>query len=189
MKLLSSVLLLAYSLHAGADELAMLTESTRAQVLPLLPKVAAMMKHTVQQEGTAAAIPVCKDKAPALIDAKSRELGWQMRRVSLKPRNPDRATADAWEMRQLADFDVRAASGEAVRPMEVGEVVTGDDGKRSFRYMKAIPVGAVCLQCHGATEGLAPELSAAIAKSYPEDRATGYRLGQIRGALSVRRPL
>jgi hypothetical protein len=49
--------------------------------------------------------------------------------------------------------------------------------------MRAIPTDAVCLTCHGAT--LAPELAAAIRRDYPDDAATGFSQGQLRGAFSV----
>ena len=47
----------------------------------------------------------------------------------------------------------------------------------------------VCQTCHGPADSLSPELKAALAKDYPHDQATGYVAGEIRGALSVTRPL
>jgi len=162
---------------------------TRKQALPVLPKVVGMMKETVAAEGAVGAIPVCKEKAPQLLKSRAAELGWQMRRVSLKSRNPERGTPDVWEARQLADFNIRAASGEKPDTLEVGEIVTRDDGTKAFRYMRALPVAQVCLACHGDPATMGPELKAQLATSYPQDRATGYSLGQIRGALTVTRPL
>jgi hypothetical protein len=52
--------------------------------------------------------------------------------------------------------------------------------------MRAIPTDALCLTCHGKT--LAPDLAAAIARNYPGDQATGFELGQLRGAFSVTWP-
>ena len=49
--------------------------------------------------------------------------------------------------------------------------------------MRAIPTEALCLTCHGET--LAPELAAAIAREYPNDQATGFKLGELRGAFRV----
>ena len=53
--------------------------------------------------------------------------------------------------------------------------------------MKAIPTGAVCLNCHGTK--IAPEVSQALAGLYPEDRATGFNEGDIRGAFVVTRKI
>ena len=51
--------------------------------------------------------------------------------------------------------------------------------------MKAIPAGAVCLTCHG--NDIDPELKAQIDAFYPEDRATGFKLGALRGAFTISR--
>ena len=55
--------------------------------------------------------------------------------------------------------------------------------------MKALPVSDVCLKRHGPVDGLDAGLKAELAKTYPLDQATGYDKGQIRGALTVKRPL
>jgi hypothetical protein len=49
--------------------------------------------------------------------------------------------------------------------------------------MKAIPVGQVCLTCHGSD--IAPELRTEINTYYPEDMATGFELGELRGAFTI----
>ncbi|QID19332.1 DUF3365 domain-containing protein [Nitrogeniibacter mangrovi] len=166
-----------------------LMSQTRQQVVPVLPKVVAMMRSTVKAEGAAGAIPVCREKAPALMKERAAALGWQIRRVSLKTRNPERGTPDVWEARQLAEFNLRAAAGEQPGAIEAGEIVTRPDGRQAYRYMKALPVAQVCLNCHGEAASLPADLKAALARNYPQDRATGYQLGEIRGALTVIRPL
>ena len=72
--------------------------------------------------------------------------------------------------------------------METSEIVQTPEG-RVFRYMKALPIQEACLTCHGDAAKLTPELKDKLAKLYPKDQATGYELGQIRGALTVKRPL
>jgi hypothetical protein len=58
-----------------------------------------------------------------------------------------------------------------------------------FRYMKALPIQEACLNCHGDPAAVSADLKAKLAKLYPGDQATGYKLGAIRGALTVKRPL
>ncbi len=186
-KILPMTLLLA-ALPVFAQDLAALTAETKKTVLPVVPKVVSAMQDAVAEKGVAGAIPVCKEQAPELIKAKRQETGWDIRRVSLKTRNAERGTPDLWEVRQLADFNIRAANGEKIETLEKSEVVT-IDGKPVFRYMKALPVGDVCLKCHGAAESFEAGLKAKLAESYPHDQATGYSKGQIRGALTVKRPL
>jgi hypothetical protein len=97
-------------------------------------------------------------------------------------------TPDAWEQRTLADFDARVARGEKPDALEAAEIVSEPQG-RYFRYAKALPVAGLCLNCHGQAENVPAGVRERLAKEYPHDRATGYREGQIRGAISVKRPL
>lgn len=97
-----------------AQDLDALKADTRKNALPVLPKVVAMMQETVAEKGPIEAIPVCKEKAPQLLKEQSAKTGWEMRRVSLRTRNPERGTPDVWEARQLADFNIRAANGEKI---------------------------------------------------------------------------
>lgn len=188
MKPLLALGLMAAALPAFAHDLAALTAETKKAVLPVVPQVVAAMQEAVSTQGVADAIPVCKEKAPQLIQAKRKETGWDIRRVSLKTRNGERATPDLWEVRQLADFNIRAANGEKPETLEKSEIVTLD-GKPVLRYMKALPAGDVCLKCHGPSETLDPALKAKLTTLYPNDQATGYHKGEIRGALTVKRPL
>jgi hypothetical protein len=180
--------LLLASLPAFAQDIAALTAETKQAVLPVVPKVVGAMQEAVAARGVAGAIPVCKELAPSLIQEKRRETGWDIRRVSLKTRNAGRATPDAWEARQLADFNIRAGNGEKPETLEKSEIVQ-IDGKPVFRYIKALPTADVCLKCHGPSETLDAGLKATLAESYPHDQAIGYSKGQIRGGLTVKRPL
>ena len=188
MKALLPAALLIAALPALAQDVATLTAETKKTVLPVVPKVVAAMQEAVAEKGVAGAIPVCKEQAPALIKEKRQETGWDIRRVSLKTRNAERGTPDLWEVRQLADFNIRAANGEKVETLETGEVVT-ENGKQVYRYIRAIPVGDVCLKCHGPVDKVDASLKSQLARSYPHDMAYGYEKGQIRGALTVKRPL
>jgi hypothetical protein len=174
---------------AWAQDEASLLADTRKTALPVLPKVVQAMQTAIQEQGPIGAIPVCKEKAPQLLQEMRQQTGWDIRRVSLKTRNPATGTPDAWEARKLADFDIQVANGAKAQEIEVGEIIVASDGKRSYRYMKALPVAEVCVACHGPAESLPADLKAALAKDYPHDRATGYSPGQVRGALTVIRPL
>jgi hypothetical protein len=53
--------------------------------------------------------------------------------------------------------------------------------------MKAIPTGKVCLTCHGSNIKL--NLRTRINELYPEDKAYGFEIGDIRGAFTIQIPL
>jgi hypothetical protein len=47
----------------------------------------------------------------------------------------------------------------------------------------------MCLTCHGEKAKIPPAAQATIAREYPDDRATGFSVGDVRGAVGVRIPL
>lgn len=188
MKYILPISLAVFAFPALSQDIVALTADTKKTVMPVVPKVVSAMQKAVADKGVAGAIPVCKEEAPALIKEKRQETGWDIRRVSLKTRNAERGTPDLWEVRQLADFNIRAAQGEKPETIEKSEIVTLN-GKQVFRYMKALPVGDVCMNCHGPVEALDAGLKAKLNENYPHDQATGYSKGEIRGALTVKRPL
>ena len=135
----------------------------------------------MQSGGPTAAIEVCNTRAPAIAESVSLEQGVEIGRVSLKNRNPDNS-ANEWQAAVLMDFQNRVDSGEDAAGLSWQETAeTG--GGAEYRFMKAIPTGAVCLACHGKV--LAPEVAAQIESLYPEDKATGFSEGDLRGAFVV----
>lgn len=168
---------------ANAGDDAMLGEARKvATTLP--PKLLAALQQEISKSGPEGAILVCKDMAPKMAGEISRQTGWKIKRVSLKARNDARAIPDAWEKAALEDFDKRAAAGEPPAQLEKGEKVDNE-----YRYVKALPVQPLCLSCHGPVDQLTPAVKSALAQHYPNDLATGYSVGQIRGAISVSKPL
>jgi hypothetical protein len=135
--------------------------------------------------GPEQALTVCRDMAPEIATRTATQTGWQVGRSSLKPRNGQHVP-DSWEKQVLENFAAAQARGEDPGSLEFHEVVTVD-GQQVLRYMKAIPTGKLCLRCHG--RDIDPATAAKIAELYPEDQATGFAEGDIRGAFTLRRAL
>lgn len=172
------------SFPSVADEAPWVGEARKiASAMP--PKLLGVLKEEIHNGGPESAISVCREKAPQMAKAASEQSGWNIRRVSLKNRNP-KATPDAWENAVLEEFDRRAASGENPISLEKSEVVTEGDHKTQ-RYMKALPTQDLCLSCHGATEAMTAAVREQLSKHYPDDKATGYAAGQIRGAITLKK--
>ena len=53
--------------------------------------------------------------------------------------------------------------------------------------MKALPMQPICLGCHGVPESLKPEVTEKLQALYPTDKGVGYAVGQIRGAMTLRK--
>jgi hypothetical protein len=135
--------------------------------------------------GPANALSVCRTRAPEIARATAAGTPWRIGRTSLRARNPSNAP-DAWEAGRLEEFRARLAAGEALAALESYEVVEVE-GRPTFRYMKAIGVASPCLACHGSA--LKPDVAAKLKELYPDDRAVGFAVGQLRGAFTLSRPL
>ncbi len=158
----------------------------RAAVAELGSDLKVALRKGLQEGGPAAALDVCHTQAPGIAAGIGEREGMEVGRTSLKPRNPDNAP-DAWETAVMTRFAADKAAGAGPRELQKWEVVEGPDGGRLFRYMKAIPTQPLCLKCHGSS--LAPEVRSRLAELYPSDQATGFALGDLRGAFSVTMPL
>jgi hypothetical protein len=180
-----AVLVTPAGAQTGADDL---LASSRAVSAQLVQQLGVQLKQELARGGPEGAIGVCSEAAPAIAGQLSRQTGARVARVSLKTRNPLLGTPDAWEQAVLADFDRRAGAGEAPESLEFSETVTEPQG-RYFRYMKAIPVQPLCLACHGTEAMIAPAVGQRLQHEYPHDRARGYTVGQVRGAVTIKRPL
>jgi hypothetical protein len=156
------------------------------QAMALANEFVALLKPQLKQAlgdgGPAKAIGVCADIAPGIADSLSDKSGWRVKRVSLKSRNATRAVPDRWEKTVLLEFDRRQAAGENPADIRLSDVVGGQ-----YRFMQAQIVEPVCLVCHG--QGLAPDVTKTLQEYYPDDWATGYSLGEVRGAISLSRNL
>ena len=92
--------------------------------------------------------------------------------------------ADDWERESLLSFEQALSSGKAIKEMVHSEKITDRD-QTTLRFMRAIPVQPVCLSCHGDKQVMSKELKNALQQHYPNDAATGFNAGEIRGAFSV----
>ena len=161
------------------------TNASRATVKQMATKMQGAMKGAMKSGGPIKAIDVCRVKAPKMAAMISKEKGWDIGRTSLKVRNPGNRP-DAWELKVLQDFEKRKQNGGDTSKMEYTEVVT-EAGSKYFRYMKAIPTAAPCLTCHASK--IDKKLEARINSLYPEDKARGFKVGDIRGAFTIKQPL
>lgn len=157
------------------------TDAARAAAADFGAALIGQLQKAMAAGGPANALDVCNIAAPTIAASKSLEKKMTIARTSLKLRQPDNKP-DAWELQQLKSFEQRKAAGENPAGIETGEYAE-KNGKTVFRYMKAIPTGEICLNCHGST--LAPEVTAKLKALYPADLATGFKPGDLRGAFTI----
>ena len=163
---------------SGAADDAALEAEARELVASFVGRLKPELQSALQAGGPVNAIAVCADKAPQIADALSESSGWLVRRVSLRARNASRAIPDTWETAVLEEFDRRQVAGAAPATLSYAEVTPSH-----FRFMQAQGVEPVCLLCHGSNPDSA--VIDTLQTYYPDDTATGYGLGQVRGAISL----
>ena len=152
-------------------------------------QLGAVMRQKMKEGGPEAAINACSVDALRIAGELSRETGWMVKRVGTKVRNPLLGIPDEWERKVLAGFEQRRQNGEDLKTMAYGEMLKEDSGYRYYRFMKAIGVKPKCLGCHGAVDAMPEKVRKAIEASYPHDKAINYQAGELRGAVSIKRPL
>lgn len=163
--------------------------AAKAAIKELAGALQKELKGAMQAGGPVAAIGVCNTQAMPITQKVATENGLRLSRVSLNNRNPANLPNE-WQAAVLKDFEQQKAAGKDPASLAWSETVSlddGVDGGKEFRFMKAIPTAAVCLNCHGAE--ISPDVSQVLAGLYPDDRATGYSEGDIRGAFVAIRQL
>lgn len=177
--LLAMTISLTPGLAGASDDGA--REASRSAIQVFASTLQGELQAAMQSGGPRQAISVCHTRAPEIAESVSADQGLNIRRTSLRARNPENRP-EPWQEAVLKHFEKRRLAGQSPQQMEHFER-TEDGG---FRYMKAIPVGELCLVCHG--KNVPETVQQALDELYPEDRATGYELGEIRGAFVVTRP-
>ncbi len=189
--LLASTLLISHTplaLAADDTDTQVRIEAAKAATGDFLKRLGGTLKSEMKNNGPESAITVCRDIAPEIASDISLKNGWQVSRVSSKARNSMMAIPDSWEQTVLRDFEKRAANGEKLKTMFHAEVVEEPAGKY-LRYMKAIGTAPLCLSCHGSSEQIPANIQAKLDAFYPHDKATGYKAGELRGAVSIKQPI
>ena len=134
------------------------------------------LQRAIQQGGLKAGVTECHLEAIPITHSLNKD-GWSVGRTALRLRNPDNAP-DNWEKQQLEYFNAMLKQ-QRTGPLEATSwnAETGE-----YRYMKAIVTQPVCTGCHGET--VSEEVNAVIREYYPNDQATGFAPGSIRGAFT-----
>ncbi|MFC3100445.1 c-type heme family protein [Altererythrobacter lauratis] len=139
----------------------------------------------LREGGPVAGIEVCAREAPAIAAALSAETGADVRRISFAPRNPA-AMAPEHLLAPLSDLEARPLDEDG-RPRMIGWIEGRGAAARQVTLRSLVMQDQPCGTCHG--HDIAPDVQAALARLYPQDRATGFSAGQLRGAILVSQPV
>lgn len=149
----------------------------------LVKTLGTQMKTALESGGPVAAVTVCQNAAQPLTNSVTGDAPEiSVRRTSLRVRNPINAP-DPLDRSVLQEFE---SSAPDQRPDEIVKW-----SRDSARYYKPLTTQDVCTKCHGNPETFSPALRDLLRETYPDDHATGFAVGELRGVIRVdfRRPV
>ena len=145
----------------------------------LLKTLGGNLKKRMKAGGPTEAFAFCSAHARELTEKVNTQLpsGIKVKRITLKPRNPlNDAKGD--ERAILEALDTLNRNGVRLPSHLVQKTADG------YRFYKPLKIGKkVCLKCHGTH--IDPKLDEQIGKTYKMDKARGYKMGDLRGAIVV----
>lgn len=139
----------------------------------LFQKLSSRLMAALQADGPAQAINVCKAEAPAFAEQVKQDLGVNIGRTSFKLRNATNPPPD-W-----ADSLVKDR-------VKGPTFVSLADGK--LGAFLPIMLQKKCELCHGPRDEIAEDVLTALETNYPNDQATGFHEGDLRGWFWVEVP-
>ncbi len=169
---------LSVEVQKGAIQLG---KSIAAETFSLL---SSNLQSAIQQGGVSNALPFCSLAASPLTAGLAGKHGVTIRRITHKPRNPA-GRADTTELAILNHFETAVTSTNPPLPL-----VTNFTASTATFFAPIILNNELCLKCHGEPgKDISAENVAVIQHLYPKDEATGFKLGQLRGAWRIDIPL
>lgn len=130
-------------------------------------KLTQTMAEAVGEAGDfSAGITACQQAAPTVAKSISEKFDVEVGRTSFKVRNPSNRPR-AWAKPIVdARYD---------KPI----YMKGPQGQHAF--MAPIRLAELCVNCHGTEAQISEPVKAALSQRYPNDQATGFAPGDLRG--------
>lgn len=155
------------------------TETGKAIAAQTFSALSARLTKAMEEGGVPNAVQYCNLVAMPLVDSLSKVHAATIRRTSLKVRNPLNKPTE-WERETLLDFETKDKAGEELKP------VVQMPNEQTIAFAAPIRIQPLCVQCHGKKgETMTAENAAFIQGLYPDDQATGYAEGDLRGMWSI----
>tara|TARA_B100001939_G_scaffold266263_1_gene233597 strand:- start:156 stop:695 length:540 start_codon:yes stop_codon:yes gene_type:complete len=174
MRIFLSIILLLNSNFLYSDD--EFKDDSNKVIQHLAQNLKKTLVNAIKNKGLVGAVELCNIEAPIISQNLSTK-NLKVSRIASKNRNPENKATQEQEQ-VLKFFEQEIALGKS--PKNLYKVVETQD---SMQYLKPIVTGKVCLACHGSN--VSGELKAKINKLYPNDLATGFEEGSLRGAFLV----
>lgn len=178
-------LFIVFTAQTGSDE-EMKNHFSEISVTFMEDLKSVLMENLIEG-GPLQAITVCSDTAQELINIIGKKNNVELKRVTFKPRNP-KDTADTFETKVLSRWHDEMNEGKLDNETNYLEIMKIGD-ETYARYMQPIFIQGPCLTCHGGENMISSEVKNLLKEKYPKDKATGYKPGDLRGAISIKKKL
>jgi len=137
-----------------------------------------LMKH-MKEGGPAQAIPFCNAKASPLTAEVAKKYNVSIKRTSHKIRN-ENSKPNATEKNIIKKYLAAIENGEKLKP------TIKKDNTGKVHFYAPIKLQQKCLACHGTIGKEVTHKTDSILKSmYPNDKATGFKVGDLRGIVNI----
>ena len=135
----------------------------------------------IAEGGVAHAVGYCNLRAMPLLDSLANKNSITIQRVTDKARNPANRISGKPENALFQKVQDSLRNG-GVQPHYLLE----DEKGRTIYYKPILLAMPACLQCHGMPgKDIEASTLATIREKYPDDAATGYLPGQLRGMWKI----
>ncbi len=142
--------------------------------------ILAKLSNVMNEKGIDGALEYCNLNVSNIMDSLSKVHKCQIRRTSLKLRNPANSPINDDEVMILQQFHENYTQTQKLQSRLVER-----DNKYIY-YKPIVLMMETCLKCHGKPElHILPSTLAKIQKLYPNDQATNYELNDFRGMWVV----
>ena len=175
------------NLQDGTYEYVILDDSLKKELIKRGSKIAKLtasslqkaLKNAIREDGLVYAIEICNIDALNITDSISESESVKIKRLAKKYRNPVNET-DSAESELFKSYILEWLGGRQLNP----KIIPDDNGHPV--YYNPIYVGKLCLNCHGEIgTNIDSKLAKLINELYPEDKATNFKQGQLRGMWSI----
>jgi len=131
--------------------------------------------EAIQKGGTDYAVEFCNIQAMPLTDSIANHLNVYIQRLSDKNRNP--ANTIQTQMDSIAWEKMKSEKTDFIEENKSGEV---------YYYKPILIAMPTCIKCHGGKTDITKSTQKMIAQKYPNDKAIGYQMGDLRGMWKIK---
>jgi len=180
--LLSIIILISFfSCNSGLTDTQKKMYATKGKEIAqaTMKELAGNLMKQMKLGGTKVAVPFCNAAAYPLTEKMAKKYDVSIKRTSHKIRNP-KNNPNNEEKKIIELYLASLKKKEKLKP------VVQKESDNKVHFYAPIILNKKCLACHGTVGKEVSKQTDSIIKSYyPNDKATGFKVGDLRGIWSI----